>query len=65
MKLNKDIYDVYKPLVPYMPEKATVGYGYVPYQINPEYLEIDEAFEFGTLFPDLVTPYSSYLIREV
>jgi spore coat associated protein JA (CotJA) len=65
LKLNKEIYEVYKPLVPYMPKNATIGYGYVPYQINPAYLEIDEAFEFGTIFPDLVIPYSSYLTREV
>lgn len=65
MKLNKEIYDVYKPLMPYMPETPKVGYGYVPYQIDPEFMDLDDAFDYGTLFKELVTPYQSYMNREV
>ena len=65
MILNKEIHDVYQPLVPYMPKEAIVGYGYVPYQITPEFMDVDQAFIAGTLFPDLVTPYSEFLRREV
>jgi hypothetical protein len=53
-------------MVPYMPENPRVGYGYVPYQINPRYFNnINEAFVQGTVFPDLVTPYLEYLQRGV
>lgn len=60
MILNKEINENYKPLVPYMPENPEVGYGYVPYQINPDYSDLDVAFTDGTIFPDLTTPYSNY-----
>lgn len=65
MILNKEIQEVYQPLVPYMPENPKVGYGYVPYQITPEFSNVDEALMEGTLFHDLVTPYSDYTKREV
>ena len=65
MILNKDIQEVYRPLVPYMPAELKVGYGYVPYQITPEFMDVDQAFVAGTLFPDLVTPDSGFLKREV
>lgn len=64
MILNKEIQEMYRPLVPFMPTDPRVGYGYVPYQISPEYMDVDEAFEAGTLFPDLVTPYSEHMREE-
>lgn len=65
--MNKDdYYNNYVPLVPYMPTDPRVGYGYVPYQVNPRYFDnINEAFISGTLFPDLVTPYLEYIDSEV
>lgn len=65
MILNKNINETYRPLVPYMPANPKVGYGYVPYQITPEYMDLEEAFNAGTLFPDLVTPYSYNMRKEV
>ncbi|HOA20313.1 MAG TPA: spore coat associated protein CotJA [Sedimentibacter sp.] len=56
----------YIPMVPYMPENPKPGYGYVPYQINPRYFNnLTEAFVQGTIFPDLVTPYSEFFQRGV
>lgn len=56
--LNRRDDNNYIPIVPYMPENPRVGYGYVPYQINPRYFNnLTEAFVHGTVFPDLVTPY--------
>ncbi|NLA14028.1 MAG: spore coat associated protein CotJA [Tissierellia bacterium] len=53
-------------MVPYMPENPKPGYGYVPYQINPRYFNnLTEAFVQGTIFPDLVTPYSEFFQRGV
>ncbi|MEL7649415.1 MAG: spore coat associated protein CotJA [Sedimentibacter sp.] len=64
--LNRQDYDTYVPMVPYMPENPRVGYGYVPYQINPRYFNnLTEAFVQGTLYPDLVTPYLEYVHEEV
>jgi hypothetical protein len=64
--LNRQDERNYTPMVPYMPENPRVGYGYVPYQINPRYFNnINEAFVQGTVFPDLVTPYLEYLQRGV
>ena len=64
--LNRQESKKYIPMVPYMPETPRVGYGYVPYQINPRYFNnINEAFVQGTVFPDLVTPYLEYLQRGV
>lgn len=58
--------DNYIPMVPYMPENPLAGYGYVPYQINPRYFNnLTEAFVQGTVFPELVTPYSEFLQRGV
>ncbi len=58
--------DNYEPLVPYMPENPVPGYAYVPYQINPLYFNnINEAFVHGTVFPELVTPYSEFFQRGV
>ena len=55
----------YIPLVPFMPENPMVGYGYVPYQVSPEYFDsLDEAYRSGTLFPALTAPYT-YPTREV
>jgi hypothetical protein len=52
----------YIPLVPYMPEDPLVGYGYVPYQTNPDYFNnIAEAYNYGTIYPDLTTPYLEYV----
>ncbi len=65
MILNKTINETYRPLVPYMPANPKVGYGYVPYQITPDYMDLEEAFNAGTLFPDLVAPYSHNTRREV
>ncbi len=65
MILNKNISDTYKPLVPFMPVNPMVGYGYVPYQVMPDFMDIDDAFIAGTLFPDLVTPYTNMRRREV
>ena len=65
MILNKNINETYQPLVPYMPANPKVGYGYVPYQITPEYMDVEDAFNAGTLFPDLVTPYSHTKRKEV
>jgi len=49
-----------------MPEDPRVGYGYVPYQINPQYFDnLDEIFVNGTVFPELVTPYLEFLHRGV
>jgi len=63
---NNDHNNNYKPLVPYMPEDPRVGYGYVPYQINPQYFDnLDEIFVNGTVFPELVTPYLEFLHRGV
>ena len=64
MILNKEIQEMYRPLVPFMPVNPKVGYGYVPYQISPEFMDVDQAFEAGTLFPDLVTPYSEQMSKE-
>ncbi len=61
-----DYYNNYVPLVPYMPEDPRVGYGYVPYQINPRYFDnVSEAFINGTIFPGLVTPYLEFINSEV
>lgn len=61
-----DYYNNYIPLVPYMPEDPRVGYGYVPYQINPRYFDdINETFISGTIFPELVTPYLEFISRGV
>ncbi len=63
---NDDFYNNYKPLVPYMPVEPRVGYGYVPYQVNPEYFnDLNEIFINGTIFPALVTPYLEYIKRGV
>lgn len=63
--INKDN-EGYIPLVPYMPLEPRVGYGYVPYQINPRYFNnLNEAFAHGTIFPDLVPPYLEYIREEV
>ena len=64
--LNRRDDNNYIPIVPFMPENPRVGYGYVPYQINPRYFNnITEAFVQGTVFPDLVTPYSESFQRGV
>lgn len=56
----------YDPLVPYMPRDPKVGYGYVPYQVNPKYYnDLAEAHYYGTIYPELVTPYLQYISREV
>lgn len=65
MILNREISETYQPLVPYMPADPKVGYGYVPYQITPDYFDLEEAFNAGTIFPDLVTPYSHNVRKEV
>ena len=65
MILNKNINETYQPLVPFMPENPRVGYGYVPYQVSPEIMDVDQAFMAGTLFPDLVTPYYELMRKEV
>jgi len=63
---NDDYNNNYKPLVPYMPEDPRVGYGYVPYQINPEYFNnLNEIYLNGTIFPELVTPYLEFINRGV
>lgn len=54
---SHDNYNSYKPLVPYMPKYPTPGKAYTPYQINPEYFDVDSAYAHGTLFPALVYPY--------
>lgn len=65
MQTNNKLNKIYTPLVPFMPKNPKVGYGYVPYQINPKYMDVDEAFRKGTLFPDLVIDYNSYENRGV
>lgn len=63
---NRNSYKNYVPLIPFMPEDPRVGYGYVPYQVEPDYFEdMSEIFYHGTLFPDLVTPYYEFLDRVV
>lgn len=63
---NDDYNNNYRPLVPYMPEAPRPGYGYVPYQVNPEYFNnLNDIFESGTIFPELVTPYLEYIKRGV
>lgn len=63
---NDDYNNNYRPLVPYMPENPRPGYGYVPYQIDPEYFDnLNEIFASGTIFPELVTPYLEYIKRGV
>ena len=58
--------DNYIPMVPYMPENPIPGYSYVPYQTDPLYFNsLNEAFVQGTIFPELVTPYSEFFQREV
>lgn len=54
----------YKPLVPYMPEKPVPGNSYTPYQIDPKYFDVDQAYKHGTLFPILVSPYPGRKIGE-
>lgn len=62
MHINNN--DNYIPMVPYMPEDPLPGYGYVPYQTNPMYFNnINEAFVQGTIFPELVIPYSEFFQR--
>lgn len=64
--IRNDDYNNYRPLVPYMPEDPRPGYGYVPYQINPQYFNnLDEIFINGTVFPELVTPYIEFIKRGV
>jgi peptidase E len=64
--VDEERFDYYIPLVPYMPIEPRAGYGYVPYQINPHYFENSaEAFQFGTVYPELVTPYFEYLDKGV
>lgn len=59
---KQSFYDDYRPLVPYMPQEPKVGYGYIPYQVNPKYFDdLAEAHYYGTMFPELVHPYSEYL----
>lgn len=65
MILNKNINETYQPLVPFMPANPKVAHGYVPYQIMPDYMDIDDAFIAGTLFPDLVVPVSHTIRKEV
>ncbi len=65
MILNQNMNEAYQPLVPYMPAQPKVGYGYVPYQIMPEFMDVEDAFNAGTLFPDLVTPYSHKMRKGV
>lgn len=56
----------YIPLVPYMPVNPRPGYGYVPYQVNPEYFDnLNETFINGTIFPELVNPYLEFIKRGV
>ncbi|MGD9566853.1 MAG: spore coat associated protein CotJA [Sedimentibacter sp.] len=58
--------DNFVPMVPYMPMEPKPGYGYVPYQTNPMYYNnINEAFVYGTIFPELVTPYLEFFQRGV
>lgn len=65
MKILKS-QEEYKPLVPYMPADPTPGHSYTPYQVDPEYFDVDEAFANGTLFPALAQPYPGKTIgREV
>lgn len=53
-------------MVPYMPQNTAPGYAYVPYQANPEYFNnVNEAFVYGTIFPELVTPYLEVFQRGV
>lgn len=47
----------YEPLVPYMPVNPIPGNSYTPYQIDPEYYDVDKAYEHGTLYPALFKPY--------
>ena len=51
-----------KPLVPYMPERPIPGSCYTPYQIDPEYYEVEEGYTKGTLFPELYRPYPGKII---
>ena len=47
----------YEPLVPYMPENPIPGKSYTPYQIDPKYFDVNEAYKYGTLYPALASPY--------
>lgn len=53
----QNYYNKYEPLVPYMPKNPIPGNSYTPYQINPKYFDVDEAYKHGTLYPALVRPY--------
>lgn len=58
--------DNYIPMVPYMPKNPVPGYSYVPYQTNPIYFDsVYEGFIHGTMFPELVLPYTENMKRGV
>jgi len=44
-----------------MPKIPIPGYSYAAYQTNPLYFDsINEGFIQGTMFPELVIPYSEF-----
>lgn len=47
----------------FLPEMMTVTMAYVPFQIDPEYFSVDDAYCRGTLFCDLDKPFKGRCTR--
>lgn len=47
----------------FLPENMTVTMAYVPFQTEPEYYCVDEAFCKGTLFSDLNKPFRGRCVK--
>ena len=47
----------YKPLVSFMPLSPSLYNAYVPYQLNVDEFELEEACNKGTLYESLYSPY--------
>lgn len=47
----------------FLPENMTVTMAYVPFQIEPGYYCVDEAFCKGTLFCDLNKPFKGRCVK--
>ncbi len=46
------------PMVPFMPAQPKAANAYVPYQINVDEYNLEEALDKGTLFKYLFSPYA-------
>lgn len=55
--LNMQRRNDFTPLVPFMPKEPKMYHAYVPYQLDVEEYDLDEALEKGSLYEVLYSPF--------